>query len=122
MSASAEKKGVAVYKIELKVNSTDTSKWDLKNVNVPGIGYLSGSNFQEQILENYVIYTYIIGSDLKNAVYWQLPANTNNKFDLTVGIEFRLASGDKLNWTLTVYQLTPSETSITDADSVLTSA
>jgi hypothetical protein len=123
MSASAEKKGVAVYKIELKVNSTSTSLWDLKNVNVPGVGYLSGSSFQEQILENYVVYTYIIGSNLKDSVYWQLPPNTNNKFDLTVGIEFHFTAGTEvLNWTLTVYQLTPSETSVTDADSVITKA
>ena len=122
MSASAEKKGVAVSKIELKVNSTSTSKWDLKNVNVPGVGYLSGSSFQQQILETYTVYTYVVGSNLKDAVYWQLPANVNNKFDLTVGIEFHLSTGDVLQWTLTVYQLTPSETSITDADSVITSA
>jgi len=122
MAASAAKKGVAVWKIELKVNSTSTSKYDLKNVNVPGIGYLQGSNFQESILENYVTYTYTIGSNLKDAVYWELPPNVNNKFDLTVGIEFTLSSGDKLNWTLTIYQFTPSETSVTDADAVLCSA
>lgn len=123
MSASAEKLGVAVYKIELKVNSTSTSLFDLKNVNVPGVGYLSGSNFQEQILETYTVYTYTIGGNLKDAVYWQLPPNVNNKFDLTVGIEFHFTAGTEvLQWTLTVYQLTPSETSITDADIVITKA
>ncbi|MEM3622812.1 MAG: hypothetical protein QXR76_03460 [Candidatus Bathyarchaeia archaeon] len=123
MGASAEKKGVAVYKIEIKVNSTSTSLWDLKNVNVPGVGYLSGSNFQEQILETYTVYTYVIGSNLKDSVYWKLPPNVNNKFDLTVGIEFHFTAGTEvLQWTLTVYQLTPTETSVTDADSVITKA
>ena len=103
------KTGVAVYKIELKVNSTDTSKWELKNVNVPGVGYLSGSNFVEQTLESYTTYTYTIGSNLKDAVYWQLPSNTNDKFDLTAGIEF--TNPNELGWTLTVYWFTPAEVS-----------
>lgn len=123
MGASVAKKGVAVCKIEIKVNSTSTSLWDLKNVNIPGVGYLSGSSFQQQILESYTVYTYVIGNNLKDAVYWMLPPNVNNKFDLTVGIEFRFTAGTEvLNWTLTVYQLTPSETTVTDADSVVTKA
>jgi hypothetical protein len=105
----AAKEGVAVYKIELKVNSTSTTLWEIKNVNVPGVGYLSGSSFVEQILETYTTYTYTIGSNLKDAVYWQLPSNTNNKFDLTAGIEF--TNPNELGWTLSVYWLTPAEVS-----------
>jgi hypothetical protein len=103
------KTGVAVYKIELKVNSTSTTLWEIKNVNVPGVGYLSGSSFVEQTLETYTTYTYTIGSSLNDAVYWQLPSNTNDKFDLTVGIEF--TNPNELGWTLSVYWLTPAEVS-----------
>jgi len=122
MAASAEKKGVAVSKIEIKINSTEVQKFNLVKVNVPGVGYLDGSSFSCDVLENYVVYTYTIGSALEDCVYWSLPANTNNKFDLTVALEVDLDTDDVLGATITVYQLTPAESTITDTDTVGLSA
>jgi len=119
LSLSAEKKALAVYKIELKVNSTDASKSEVVNINIPGVGLISGSSMSYQKTDSYQIWTWTIGENLGNSVYWQVPANTLNKFDLTASVKHTLASGDIMNWTLTVYELAAGQTTTTDTDSVL---
>jgi hypothetical protein len=121
VSLSAEKKALAVIKVEVKVNSTSNSKANLINVNVPGKGLIAGAVCDYQKTDTYQIWTYTIGHDISTATYWQVPAYTNNKFDLTAAIDLTLGSGDELVWTITVYELSAGQASVTDSDSVTTS-
>lgn len=117
---SAEKKAVAVYKIELKVNTTSAAKCKLLNMEIPNRGYVSGTAFSYEKTDSYQIWTYEIGSDLGDCDYWKLPANHNNKFDLTTSVELTLSSGDVLAWTITIYELAAGQTTVTDTDTVNT--
>jgi len=117
MSLSAEKKALAVYKVEFKINSTDSAAAELKNINVPSKGLIAASSMSYQKTDSYQIWTYTIGSTLGDCAYWELPANSNNKFDLTASIQLTMGSGDVYVATLTVYQLSYAQATVTDADS-----
>jgi len=117
---SAEKHAVAVYKIEVKVNTTSSSKAELLSVNIPSIGLVSASSFDYQKTDTYQTWTYTCGTDLGDCLYWELPANHNNKFDTTTSIQLTLATNDELVWTQTIYQISAGQTTVTDADSATT--
>jgi len=117
---SAEKKGLAVYKVVLKVNSTDISKFKLQRLNIPGPGNLDGSSFTQDVLSTETKWTYQISQNLYGADYVKRPVGTLNKFEFTTTLEIDLDTGDVLNWTLYVYYLTASEGSASLSDSVLT--
>lgn len=120
MSMSAVKHGLAVYKVEVKVNTTSASKAELLNVNVPNIAVVSASSMDYQKTDSYQIWTYTIGQNLGDCTFWQLPQNANNKFDLTTSVRLTLATNDTLAWTCTVYQLSAGQTTVTDADTCIT--
>jgi hypothetical protein len=119
---TAEKRAVGIHKIVIEVNSTSTTKWEIDKVNVPGIGYLDGSLFDEVVLTSKTQYTYKIGTDFNDIVYWQVPSGTNNKFDNTVAVKFTLSSGDILQFTLYIYEWLYDRTSVSDNDAVICSA
>lgn len=119
---TAEKRAVGVYKVEIVVNSTDTTDWEIDQVNIPGVGYLDGSLFTEDVRSSDTKYQYIIGSDFNNVVYWKVPSGTNNKFDNTVAVKFTLDSGDVLQFTLYIYQWMYDRTSVSDNDPVVYTA
>jgi hypothetical protein len=122
MAMSAEKKAVALSKVVLTVNTSDISKVTLKKLNIPGIGYLDGSSFEQDVLTSSIKWTYTISSTLYGADYIKLPVNSLNKFEFTTCIELDLASGDVLQFTLTVYQFDAAESQVSDSDSVIVSA
>lgn len=115
---SAEKTAIAVYKVEIKVNSTDPAKCSLLNVNIPGLGYVSGTAFDYQKTDTYQIWTYEAGNDLGNCLYWELPANRNNKFDLSTAVQLTLATNDTLTFTMTLYELSGAQATVSDSDAV----
>ena len=115
---TASKRAVGVYKIEVRINSTDTSKFKLDKVNIPGVGYIDGSQFEETILSSETRYVYKIGSDFNDIVYWKIPEGTNNKIDLTVCVETSLSSSDVIQVTLYVYQMLYDRSTTYDSDSV----
>lgn len=119
---TAEKRAVGIYKIEIVVNDTDTTKWEIDKVNVPGVGYLDGSLFQEDVRTSDTKYQYIIGSDFDDIVYWKVPAGTSNSFDNTVAVKCTFGSGEAYTFTLYVYQWLYDRTSISDNDAVVLSA
>jgi len=119
---SAEKKAVAVSKVVLTVNSSDISKVKLVKLNIPGIGYLDGSSFEQDVLTSSIKWTYTISNQLYGANYLKLPVNSLNKQEFTTAVELDLASGDVLQFTLTIYQLDSAEGSVSDSDSVNVSA
>ena len=121
-SLSAEKKSMAISKIVVSINNSDSSKCTLKKVNIPGIGYIDGSNFEQDVLTTETKWTYAVSKTLYGADYVKLPVGTNNKFDWTVSVQFNLASGDFINLTLTVYYFDGAEALKSTTDTVKFSA
>lgn len=118
LSFNAATKGVAIYKVEVKITSTDETKIRLKKLNIPGIGYIDGSAFEKTTTASDYRYTYKISSTFDGALYLKYPSNTQNRFDMTLGLEYTLTSGDDILVTLTVFYLvaqTEAGTSTTDS-------
>lgn len=117
---SAEKRTVGIRKIVLNFNDTDTTKWELEKVNVPGVGYLDGSLFTEaKIGTTATEYTYIIGTDFDDIVYWSVPQGTANKFDCTASIKWKLDDGEAVTVTPYWYQWMYDRDSVSDNDAVV---
>lgn len=117
---STEKRAVALYKVVLKVNTSDTSKVTLSKMNIPGIGYLDGSSFDKDVLTSETKWTYTISRNvLYGANYMKRPVNDPNEFKFTTAVELTLSTDDVLQFTLYLYQLDASESSISDSDSVI---
>lgn len=115
---NAEKKAVGIYKIEIVVGSTSTTLWQIDKVNIPGIGYLDGSLFTEDVRTSDTKYQYIIGTDFNDIVYWKVPSGTNNKQDCTVAVKCTFAGSEDIAFTLYVYQWLFDRTSEVDSDTV----
>lgn len=118
LAFSATKKGVAIYKVEVKIGTTDETKVRLKKLNIPGLGYIDGSAFDKIITASDIRYTYTISNNFDGALYLKHPANTQNRYDMTLGLEYTLSSGDDIQITLTVYYLvaqTEAGTSTSDS-------
>lgn len=116
---SAEKKGIALYKVVLSVNTTDISKVALSKMNIPGVGYLDGSSFVQDVLSDQIKWTYTISSNtLYGAQYIERPKNDPNEFKFTTAIKFNLAAAYNVTFTLYLYELTAAEASVSDNDPV----
>jgi len=113
---SAEKKALAISKVVITAGTSDTSKLKLLKVNVPGVGYLDGSSFEQDVLTSTIKWTYSISNQLYGADYIKLPVNTQNKFEFTVSLECDLASGDDISLKIDIYYLDSTESlaSLTD--------
>ena len=119
---SAEKKAVAISKVVLVVNTSDVSKVTLKKLNIPGVGYLDGSSFDQDVLSNQIKWTYTISTTLYGADYIKRPVNALNKYEFTTAVELDLASGDVLQFTLYIYYFDATESLQSLSDSVIVSA
>jgi len=103
---SAEKKAVAISKVTITVNSTATEEFTLLKVNVPGVGYLDGSQFEQDVQATQTVYTYTItNANLYGADYLTRPVNDKNQFDFTCAMELTLGASVSDNVTLKVYDL-----------------
>ena len=95
---SAALKGVAMYRIDITVNTTDTTQFAIQSVNIPGVGFKAGGDFSANTQTAQIIYTYYFSgsqnNDLSTCTWWELPSNTNNKIDLTTSVKFTMASGN----------------------------
>jgi hypothetical protein len=105
LAMSATKKGVAIYKVEVKITTTDETKVRLKKLNIPGLGYLDGSTFVKTYTASDIRYTYTITNTFDGALYLKHPANAQNRYDMTLGLEYTLSGSDDILITLTVYYL-----------------
>lgn len=117
LSFSAAKKGVALWKVEVKITSTDESKVRLKKLNIPGLGYLDGGSFTKIYTATDYRYTYTVSPNFNGALYLKHAANAQNRYDMTLGLEYTLATNDDILITLTVYYLvaqTEASTSTSD--------
>ena len=122
ISLSAEKTALAISKVVLVVNTSDVSKVTLKKLNIPGIGYLDGSSFDQDVLSNQIKWTYEISNTLYGSDYIKLPVNSLNKFEFTTAVELDLATNDVLQFTLYIYYFDASESLQSVSDSVIISA
>lgn len=119
---TAEKRAVGIYKIEITINDTDTTKWEIDQVNIPGVGYIDGSLFTEDVRTSDTKYQYTIGTDFDNIVYWKVPAGTANKFDNTVALKCTFGATENYTITLYIYQWLYNRVSVVDSDGVVLSA
>jgi len=94
----------------------------LKKLNIPGIGYLDGSSFDQDVLSNQIKWTYTISSTLYGADYITLPVNSLNKFEFTTAVELDLATNDVIQFTLYLYYFDATESLQSVSDSVIVSA
>ena len=118
-----EKKAYGIIKVELSVNTTDTTKVQLSRMNIPGIGYLTGDQFGTPYKgTNSLTWTYEIGSNLYEANYITYGTNQLDKFEFTTELTCQLASGDHIQATITIYGITPAGVMETITDSVVLSA
>jgi len=120
---SAEKKGVAIYKVVITANTSDISKIKLEKVNIPGVGYLDGGAFTQDVYTDQIMWTYTISQNsLYGASYLKRPVGDPNEFKFTTVVELTLDSDDVIEVTLKIYYLTPTEASAVLSDSVILSA
>jgi hypothetical protein len=114
------KKGFAITKVEITVNTTDTTKVKLDSVAIPGLGSVTGDMFGTPLRgTSSLTWSYSFGSNLYNCVFIKYGSNTLNKFYFTTQIDCLLASGDVLQLDITIYGLTTSGTLTTLTDSVV---
>ena len=114
------KKGFAITKVEITVNTTDTTKVKLDSVAVPGIGSVTGDMFGTPLRgTNSLTWSYSFGSNLYNCVFIKYGSNTLNKFYFTTQIDCLRGSGDVIQMDICIYGLTTSGTLTTITDSVL---
>jgi hypothetical protein len=104
-------KGAAIYRIELTAGNstktcTDLTKIVLKKLQIPGLGYLDGSQFQQSFTSVDIRWTYTATTNLDHAIYLTLLSNVNNRFDMNGQLEFLLGTTTAIPITLTIYYLT----------------
>jgi len=117
LSFSAAAKAVAIYKVEVKVTTTDQTKIRLKHLEIPTLGNVPKSSFVETITASDIRWTYTFTSEFDGALYIQHATGANNRYDMQLELEFTLASSDDILVTLTVYYLIgPSEAGTSTSD------
>jgi hypothetical protein len=110
------KKGVAIYKVQLTVDTTDETKVRLKNMQIPGLGQVDVSSFDKTFTSTDIRYTYTFSNGFDGADYILYMPNTQNKNYFSTALEFNLPSGN-VDVTLTLFTLIPpteAGTSLTD--------
>ena len=110
MTLGTVRTGVAISKIEVKCNTINSGKATFISINVPGKGLVLASNMAYSVTDTSQIWSLNIGSDLSKCLYWTYPLNTFDKQDLTTGIQTTLASGDVIQWTISIYMINYAQT------------
>lgn len=106
LSFSATKKAFAVVKVEFALNTTDATKIALTSMNIPGLGYITGDQFELQRGSSTLTYVYDVSPyNLDGATYLTYGTNQLNKFEFTTRIECNLASSDVITATCNIYGL-----------------
>jgi hypothetical protein len=109
------KKGIAIYKVQVTIGTTDETKVRLKNMQIPGMGLVDQSSFDKTFTSTDIRYTYTFSSGFDGALYIIYMPNSQNKNYFTSQLEFTLPSGN-VDVTLSLFTLIPP----TEAGSSLT--
>jgi hypothetical protein len=121
MTLGTVQTGAAIYKVEVKCDSIQSSKATFSSINIPGKGVVPAASFTQSLTDTYQIWSYTLGNDLSNALYWQYPPNTYDKQDLTTGVQTTLISGDSITWTVSIYMLNAAQTTVIATGTFITS-
>jgi len=116
MTLGTTKTALAVFKIQIKVNTTNSGKGELQSLYVPTKGLLSPSSADYSTSDTSQYWTFTFGSTLGDCIYWPLSANTNDKFELTAGIKYTFVTTDVVDWTITIYELNYAQSVVMDTD------
>lgn len=112
---SAAAKAVPLAKIEFSVDQTDTTLVQLKQIQIPGRGFLDASQLAFDELASSYRWTYTYGNTYPTAYYLTCPTGTKLTRDLDVKAEFTLGSTN-VTCTLKVWWIDP-ETGTLSSDS-----
>ena len=111
-----------VYEYTIGIDNENTEKWDIgqSNLEIPNIGVVALSDFDEQIQTSSVLYRYKIGDSatLDNANYVTTAQNGNAVHPIPMKFVTSLAVADDLAVTLTLKSLTPAQGTTSVADTV----
>jgi hypothetical protein len=111
LTFGATKKAFAVVKVEFVLNTTDSTKVTLVNMNIPGLGYVTGDNFELQRGSSSLTYVWdVTPYNLDGAVYLKYGTNQLNKFEFTTRVECNLADDDNVSATCNIYGLNQTGT------------
>jgi len=111
-----------VYEYNIGVDTATTEKWDrgLSTLDIPNVGLINLAEFDEQIQTASVLYRFKIGdtATLDNANYVTTAQNGNVVHPIPFKFVTNLANADDLAVTLTLKSLTPSQGTVSVADTV----
>ena len=102
---SGEKTGDALYKYQIKLNTTDITKAKLVSCMIPGLGTIDGSAFTQDITDSYITWTYTITNNFNGADYVMRQVGSNNKFYFTQQWTLLPAAGETLAFANNLYYL-----------------
>jgi hypothetical protein len=105
VTISAEKKAIAVYKIEVKLNQTDETLVALKSMTVPGLGKIDKNSFTKTFTSSDIRWTYTFTTSFDGALYLTRPVGSIGKLYFTCEYEATLTSGKAVEMDLTLYYL-----------------
>lgn len=105
LAFSAEKKGVAIYKVEFKATTTDETKVRLKRMEIPNYGTLDAAQFTKSYTASDIRWTYTFTNNFKDANYLYREINSANKYYMNTQVEYTLVHPDDILITCTVYYL-----------------
>lgn len=105
-NVTSAKKYIGIYEIELKINTTDLTKVNLKNMEIPGRGQVAVASFTKWQTATDIRYSLTFSqSNYFGALYeGLLPNAADNEFDMYATLSFTLPS-DHVSLTLTLYCL-----------------
>jgi len=109
-----------IYEVEIKINSTQTAKWDRgqSELSMPN-AVLSLGDMDRQLSGPDTIYTTTGGFTLAEANFITIPQNTQNKTDYDLKLVTNFGAAELYQVTLTLRYITPSLGSDEVADAVL---
>lgn len=105
LTVSAEKKALALYKIEVVLNETNEVLVRLKSMTVPGLGKLDANSFTKSFTSVDIRWTYTFTNTFDGALYITRPVGSIGKGYFTCEYEGTLTSGEQCMMTLTLYYL-----------------
>ncbi len=107
-------KGFAMTKVSLTLNTTDLTQVALNDINIPGIGYLSGATLGTPTIgATTLTWTWTANpANLNGADYITLSANQLNQFAFTTSVTCTLSASSHIAATLNIYGLDQNGASV----------
>lgn len=108
-NAPAISSAYPLYEIEIKINSTQSAKWDrgTSEINIPNFGVVSLGDMERQISGPDTIYTSTGGFTLAEANFVTISQNTQNKTDYNFQLVTNFGASESYEVDLTLRFITP---------------